>query len=192
MAAWRALPSRRAWGPDALMLLAGMVAIGAGVFAYLAVKEPWVRLTISRSAENADLEFVASLSMRAKTALIGTGATGLAIAVAVLGLAWFFYGLQRGWTMPGPVNPAFGMVVAIVGLLATVLSSTVWFVWEDALVLRAKVAGLSTQAMKDLLDQQPPPLVQIQRLSGLMMFGGMMVLGFLASCLGWYAYRRRG
>jgi hypothetical protein len=47
------------------------------------------------------------------------------------------------------------------------------------------------QAMQRLLDLQPAPLVQIQGLSGLMTFGGMMVLGLVGSCLGWYAYRRR-
>jgi hypothetical protein len=72
-----------------------------------------------------------------------------------------------------------------------VLAAMVWFVWEDAMVMRAKAADMSVQAMKELLNLQPAPLVQIQRLSGLLTFGGTMLLGLVASCLGWYAYRRR-
>jgi hypothetical protein len=45
--------------------------------------------------------------------------------------------------------------------------------------------------MKELLDLQPAPLVAIERLQGLVTFGLMMGLGFLASALAWYAYRRR-
>jgi len=188
----RALPAaRRAWGPDPIMLLAGLIATSAGALAYVAIKELWVHLTVTRVATDADPALVATLSLRGRAAFVGTAGTGLAIALAVLGLVWLFYGIQRGWTIPGIVNPAIGLLVATAGVIATVLSAMVWFVWEDAMVLRAKAAGMSTEAMQRLLNLQPAPLVQIQRLSGLMTFGGMMVLGVLASCLGWYAYRRR-
>ena len=187
----RALPTRRAWGPDPILLLAGLVAMAAGALAYLAIKEPWVHLTVTRAATDTDPALVATLSLRGKGAFVGTAGTGLAIALAALGLVWFFYGFQRGWTMPGIVNPGLGLLVTTAGLIAAVLSAMVWFVWEDAMVLRAKAAGMSMEAMKKLLDLQPAPLVQIQRLSGLLTFGGMMLLGLLASCLGWVAYRRR-
>lgn len=187
----RALPARRKWGPDPFMLLAGLAATAAGALAYLAIKQPWVHLTVTREATDADPALVATLSLRGKAAFVGTAGMGLAIALGILGLVWLFYGLQRGWTMPSLVNPAFGLLITVAGLIATGLSAMVWFVWEDAMVLRAKAAGMSMQAMKKLLDLQPAPLVQIQRLSGLLTYGGMMVLGLLASCLGWYAYRRR-
>ena len=45
--------------------------------------------------------------------------------------------------------------------------------------------------MTQLLDQRPIPIVVIERLPGLISFGGMMALGLFASCLGWWAYRRR-
>jgi hypothetical protein len=173
------------------MLLAGLAAAGAGALAFLAIREPWVHMTVTRAATDTDPELVATLSLRGRAAFVGTAGTGLAIALAVLGVVWFFYGFQRGWTMPGIFNPGLGLLVTTAGLTATALAAMVWFVWEDAMVLRAKAAGLSMQAMKRLLDLQPAPLVLIQRLSGLLTFGGMMVLGLLASCLGWYAYRRR-
>ena len=74
----------------------------------------------------------------------------------------------------------------------TFLSSMVWFVWEDSMVLRAKTAGMTPGEMKALLDHQPVPIVVIERLPGMVSFGGMMALGLFASCLAWWAYRRRG
>ena len=187
----RALPSRRAWGPDWLMLLAGIAAMSAGALAYLIVKEPWVHLAITRAATDTEDALLTALTLRGKAAFVGTAGTWLAIALAAFGLVWFFYGFQRGWTMPALTSPALGFLVTAAGLMATVLASMVWFVWEDAMVAHARAAGLSTQAMRELVDLQPAPLVEIERLSGLATFGLMMGLGFLASCLGWYAYRRR-
>lgn len=173
------------------MLLAGLAAGAAGILAYLAITEPWVHLTVTRPATDTDPVLVATLSLRGKAAFVGTAGVAIAGALAVLGVVWFLYGFQRGWTMPSVMNPAFGILVAVAGLLAAGLASMVWFVWEDAMVARARAARMSTRAMQELLDLQPTPLVQIQRLSGLLSFAGMMVLGLVASSLGWYAYRRR-
>jgi len=191
LTARRALPSRRSWGPDPLMLLAGLEAMGAGVLAFLAVKDPWVHLTVTRPLTDFDPGLVVTLTVRGKAAFVGTAGTALAATLAVMGVLWFFYGFQRGWTMPGILNPALGIIVVSTGLFATVLASMVWFVWQDAMILRAKAARISTDAMRELVHLEPAPLVQIGRLSGLMTFGGMMLVGLLASCLGWYAYRRR-
>jgi hypothetical protein len=188
----RALPKRRNWGPDPVMLLAGLAALGAGVMAYLAVKEAWVHLTVTRAATSTEPELVATLTLRGKAAFVGTMGTGIAIALAALGLMWFLYGFQRGWTMPGVLNPAIGLLVSIGGLLATVLASMVWFVWQDGMVVHARAARLSVDAMRELVHLEPAPLVQIERLSGLMTFGGMMVVGLFASSLSLYAYLRRG
>jgi hypothetical protein len=191
--AYRALPAttRRSWGPDIWMLWAGMATIAAGVLAYEAVKQPWVHLTVTRpETEFAKAEIV-QLSLRGQAAFVGVAGQTLAITIAVFGLIWFFYGFQRGWSMPGLVNPLLGIVVSSIGIAMTALSSVVWFVWEHAMILRAGAGGITASEMQELLDQQPPPHVQIERLSGLMSFGGMMVLGLFAASLGWWAYRRR-
>jgi hypothetical protein len=192
VSAYRALPAtRRSWGPDMWMLWAGMAAIAAGVLAYLAVKQPWVHLTVTQPETEFDKAEIVQLTLRGHAAFVGVAGQTLAIALAVFGLIWFFYGFQRGWSMPGLVNPLLGMVVSSIGVAMTALSSAVWFVWEHAMILRASTAGISAGEMQELLDQQPPPHVQIERLSGLMSFGGMMVLGLFAASLGWWAYRRR-
>ena len=99
---------------------------------------------------------------------------------------------QRGWSIPGILSPALAILVTLAGLGMTFLSSMVWFVWEDSMVLRAKTAGMTANEMRALLDNQPVPIVVIERLPGMISFGGMMALGLFASCLAWWAYHRRG
>lgn len=192
LATRRALPvPRRPWGPDVRMLGAGVAAVACGVFAYLAVGEQWVHLTITQAPTEFDEGQILQLTLRGETAFVGTAGTALAIAFAVFGAIWFLFGFQRGWSMPGITNPALAMLVALAGIGAAFLSSTVWYTWEAAMVERSRRAGISTRAMRDLLDQQPNPHVEIERLSGLTTFGGMMALGLVVACLGWWAYRKR-
>ena len=51
--------------------------------------------------------------------------------LASFGVLWFFYGFQRGWSMPAILNPALAILVTIAGLGVAGLSSMVWFVWQD-------------------------------------------------------------
>ena len=190
--AHRASPnSRRVFGPDMWMLWAGMAAAAAGILAFLAVKEPWAHLTITQTATELQDALVVDVTVRGSAAFVGTAGTVLAVLLASAGLLWFFYGFQRGWSMPGILNPALAILVTIAGLGVAGLSSMVWFVWQDAMIARAEAVGLTPREMTQLLDQQPIPIVVIERLPGLISFAGMMVLGLFASCLGWWAYRRR-
>ena len=189
----RAMPeSRRTFGPDLWMLWAGMAAAAAGILAYLAVKEPWAHLTVTQPATEVADAVVVQVTVRGHAAFVGTAGTVLAIVLAVFGVLWFFYGFQRGWSMPGILNPALAILVTVAGLGMTLFASMVWFVWEDAMVLRASAAGLTPREMRTLLETQPIPIVEIERLPGMVSFGGMMALGLVAACLGWWAYRRRG
>jgi hypothetical protein len=191
--AHRALPTaQRPRGPDLWILLAGLAAIVAGVLAYLAVRDPWVHLTVSVPASEFEDAVRVEVVVRAQVAFAGTAANVLGGILAAFGLVWFVFGFSRRWTIPGIANPALAILVSVAGIGLTAVASMVWFVWEDAMVLRANTAGMSAKAMAELLDRQPAPLVEIERLSGLMTFGGLMVLGLLASSLGWWAYRRRG
>jgi hypothetical protein len=173
------------------MLCAGFAAVVVGVLAYLGVAERWVHLIVTEAPTEFDEGRVLQLTLRANVATIGTIATALAIGLVVFGALWFCFGLQRGWTMPGITNPLFAMLVALGGMATAYLSARVWYVWEEAMVRRAHRAGLSARAMRELLDQQPNPDVSIERLAGLVTFGGMMALGLLTTCLAFWAYRRR-
>jgi hypothetical protein len=189
----RALPTyQRSRGPDLWILLAGVAAIVAGVLAYLIVRDPWVHLTVSVPESEFEEAIRVEVVARGQVAFAGTAAKALGVGLAAFGLVWFVFGFDRRWTIPGIANPALAILVSAAGLGLTVVSSMVWFVWEDAMVLRAKTAGMSAKGMAELLDRQPAPLVEIERLTGLVTFGGLMALGLLASSLGWWAYRRRG
>jgi hypothetical protein len=174
------------------MLWAGMAATVAGIFAFLAVKEPWAHLTITQPATDTIDAVVVEVTVRGHAAFVGTVGTVLSVMLAASGLMWFFYGFQRGWSIPGILNPALSILVTVAGLGVALLSSMVWFAWQDAMIARAENVGFTTREMTQLLDQQPIPIVVIERLPGLISFGGMMALGLFASCLGWWSYRRRG
>ena len=173
-------------------MLAGLAAIVAGVLAYLTVEDLWVHLTVSLPETDLEEALLVELSVKGQTAFAGTAAKALGATLAVFGLVWLVFGFNRRLTIPGIANPGLALLVSVAGLGLTVVASMVWFAWEDAMVLRAKTVGMSAKAMTELLDRQPAPLVEIERLSGLMTFGGMMLLGLLASSVGWWAYHRRG
>jgi hypothetical protein len=191
--AHRALPNdRRPSGPDLWIMWAGLAAIVAGVFAYLVVRDPWVHLTVSVPQSEFEEAIRVEVVVKGHVAFAGAAAKALGGILAAFGSVWFVFGFNRRWTIPGIANPALAILASAAGLGLTVVASMVWFVWEDAMVLRARSAGMTAKAMAELLDRQPAPLVGIERLSGLATFGGLMVLGLFASSLGWWAYRRRG
>src|SRR4029453_3329387 len=84
---------------------------------------------------------VVEVTVRGHAAFVGTVGTVLAVMLAASGLMWFFYGFQRGWSMPGILNPALSILVTVAGLGGALLSSLVWFVWRDAVIARAGKAG---------------------------------------------------
>jgi hypothetical protein len=189
----RAMPEvRRQWGPDMWMLWAGMAAAAAGILAFLALKEPWAHLTITADATDTLDAVVADVTVKASSAFVGKAGSVIAIVLAAYGVLWFFYGFQRGWSIPGILSPAIAILVTLAGLGMTSLASMVWFVWEDSMVLHAKATGLTASDMQALLNREPLPTVSIERLPGMVSFGGMMALGLFAACLAWWAYRRRG
>lgn len=189
----RALPTgtRRAGRPDLVLLLMALVSAGAGFVAWRSVADPWARLIVTDTSDRLDPVLVGDVVLRAELSVLGTIARGLAAALVAFAVLWFVYGVDRGSTMPWFTNPAAAMLVSLAGIGATVLSALVWFVWEDAAVGRSRALGMSADELRELLDQQPPPLVQIERLSGLLRFGGVMLLALLAAATAWWAYRKR-
>jgi hypothetical protein len=189
----RALPTERraAARPDVVLLLSAIVAIVAAFLAWQAVAEPWVRLVITDTSDRLDPVLVGRMSVPAKDALVGNIGQALAAVLGVLGVMWFVFGFDRGWTMPWFANPVIGIGAAVAGLGAVVLSSTVWFVWEDAAVASSRSVGLAREKLQEILNLQPAPLVEISRLPGLVRFGTMMVIGLVVASAAWWASRRR-
>jgi hypothetical protein len=191
--ALRALPRERRQSarPDFVLLLASLAAGAAAYLAWKSVSEPWVELVIT-DTRDLDPVLVGNIVLRGQLAMVGTIGLALAGVLGTLGLTWLFYGVDRGSNVPWFVNPAIAIVATVIGIGGAVLSSTVWFVWKDAAIERSRAVGLSPEKLKELLDLQPPPFVEIQRQAGLMRFGGMMLVGFLAACTAVWSTRRRG
>lgn len=174
-----------------VLLLSAIAAMVAAFIAWHAVAEPWVRLAITDTSDRLDPVLVGRMSVPGKDALVGSICQALAIALGGLAVMWFVFGFDRGWTMPWFANPVIGIGAAVAGLGAVVLSSTVWFVWEDAAVASSRSVGLSSEKLQEILNLQPAPLVEISRLPGLERFGTMMVVGLVVASAAWWASRRR-
>lgn len=189
----RALPTdrRRSGRPDLVLLLAAVASAAAGYLAWQTIGDHWVKLIITDTSDRLDPIPVGEIMLRAETALLGTIGQGLSAALVAFGLLWLAYGFDRGSTMPWFTNPVAAIGVSVAGLLATVVSATVWFVWADAAVSRSRALRMSAEELRELLDHQPAPLVEIHRLSGQMRFGGLMILALLAASAAWWAYRKR-
>lgn len=189
----RALPTTKGGsrGPDLVLLLAAIAVIGAAVLAWQAVGAPWVRLVITDTSERLEPRLVGDITLRGQAALVGSLGRGLAVVIGVAGLLWLLYGIQRGATIPWFANPAFAGAATIIGGIGFLLSAELWFVWKEAAINRARAVRLSVEELGELLGLQPPPLVEIERLSGLLRFGAAMALGVLAVCAAWWAYNKR-
>jgi hypothetical protein len=194
VAALRALPGegRSSARPDFALLVSSLAAIGVAMLAWRAIGDPWVRLVITDTTDRLDPHLVGEITLRGQAALIGIIGQGFAAVLGVSGVMWFLYGFDRGSTMPWFVSPSISILTAIAGGVGVVVSAALWFVWKDAAIEHARAVQMTAQQLKALLDQQPEPLVEIERLSGLMRFGGAMVVGLLTSSTAWWAYRKRG
>jgi hypothetical protein len=189
----RALPHerRRSGKPDVALILVALVTIGAAMIAWHAIGQPWVKLTITDTSDRMDPQLVGDITLRGQAAMLGTIGRGLAVALGVYGLLWLVYGFDRGSTVPWFANPSGAILVTVAGLIGTAVSAMVWFVWEDAAVARARAVKMSVDELNELLHLQPEPLVQIERLTGLVRFGGAMVIGLLAACAAWWCSHKR-
>ncbi len=167
-------------------------AYGAAVLAWQAIADPWVRLVMTDTSDQLVPKLVGDITLRGHAAFVGILGQGLAGVIGAFGVLWFLYGFDRGTTMPWFVNPAIAIAASIAGAICMVVSATVWFVWQDAAVQHARAVHMTVQELRAFLDLKPEPLVEIERLPGLMRFAGAMGLGLLASCTGWWAYRQRG
>lgn len=193
LVARRALPNerRRSARPDFALLPAAAATIGAAVIAWRSIGDPWVRLVITDTSDRLDPQLVGDIALRGHAAMVGIIGQGLAGLLAVFGVLWLFYGVDRGSTVPWFANPGIAILASIAGLIGTLMSAIIWFVWEDAAVEHARAVKMSVEELRALLDLQPEPLVEIERLSGLMRFGGAMVIGLFAGCAARWSYHKR-
>ena len=177
---------------DAGLLAAGVVLLATGIFAYLSIRHPWVKVRITGIDEDGvETGAFARLALEGGQGLAGKIGLVISVAMAIWGAVWCWYGFDRGAGIPALARPGFVILVTIAGFGIAILCSTVWFVWSDAAVAHAGDTGMTAAALRLLIDTHPLPLVQLKRLPGLLGFGGSMILGQLASYLAFWSSRRR-
>lgn len=177
---------------DAGLLVAGVLLLAAGILAYLSIRHPWVKVRITGIDEDGiETGVVARLALEGGQGLAGKIGLVLSVAMAIWGAVWCWYGFDRGAGIPSFARPGFAILATIAGIGVAILCSTVWFVWSDAAVAHAGDTGMSAASMRLLIDTHPLPIVQLRQLPGLLEFGGLMVLGQLASYLAFWSSRRR-
>lgn len=176
---------------DAGLLVAGLLLLAAGILAYLSIRHPWVKVRITGlDEEGVETGVVARLALEGGQGLAGKIGLVISVAMAIWGAVWCWYGFDRGAVIPSFARPGFAILATIAGIGLAFLCSTVWFVWTDAAVAHAGDTGMTAAALRLLLDTHPLPLVELKRLPALLEFGGLMVLGQLASYLAFWSSRR--
>jgi hypothetical protein len=173
---------------DLPLMAAGVLAAAAGALAYSALAVPWVHARISDATGS---HLAAEITLRGSDSIAGRAGVGIAIALGLLGLVWFWYGLDRGVGVPAIAHPASALIVALIAGIVVIFAAIGYLFWNDALVASAREAGMTKRAMRDLLDARPAPTIAIERLAGVLRFAAAAGLALLAGAVAWRAERRR-
>ena len=195
LAGRRALPTtkgKRANRPDPVLLLMA-VAVGYAAYASWSLFAlRWVEITLSRADTEGNVTAVGAAAFRASESMAGTLGQAMVVVLAASALLWFFFGLQRGWSMPWFTSPAIAIVASVLAITGSVVSSVLWFVWRDSMVENATRFGIDRETLTGILeDVDRSPVVAMHRLGGPGRFGVMMAVALAASCVAWWCYRKR-
>lgn len=182
----RAKPPRRA---DLPLLAAGIVAVIAAVVAATSLSLPWVTGTLTvtgpREREVAELPFFADDAIARNLVL------GVAVVIGVLGLLWFWYGLDRGVQLPTLANPGLALLAGVVGWGTVALTKLGGFVWEAGFVAHAREAGLTREAMRELLADRASRTMAFAAEAGATRFAIAASLALAAGAVAWWSQRDR-
>ena len=170
--------------------MSGALAAAAGALAYSSLSTPWVHARISDTEHGA--RFVAELTFRGTDSIAGQAGLVLAVALGLLGLLWFWYGLDQNAHLPAIAHPAWVLVVGLLALGVLTFAAIGTSAWRDAFVTYADDAGLDKRAMQELLAARSSAVIVVERVGGVLRFGAAAGLALLAGALAWRAERPRG
>ena len=177
---------------DLPLLLASVLAAAAGALAYTSLALPWVNAQMTTEGARSNPKLVAAMTFRGSDSFAGRVGLGIAVALGALGILWLWYALDRGVDLPVIAHPALGLVAGLVAGLVVVFAQMGYFFWDDAFITYARRAGMSSEAMRDLLDAQPSPTIAVEQLDGVLRFASAAGLAFAAGVVAWWSQRRRG
>jgi len=177
---------------DLVLTGAAVLAVAGSVAAYSALPLPWVRAELTTTSERSGVTVVADMIFRGSDSVAGTVGLGVAVTLLALGILWFWYSLDRGLTMPTFAHPLLALLAAVIGAVVLAFCRLGYLFWDDAIVTRAREAGMTKEAMRQLLDSRPAPDIAIEQLTGAYRFGTGVLLALVAGVVAWWSQRRRG
>jgi len=187
-AAPRARTARRV---DLGLLAAGALALASAAVALTSLSLPWVTGTLAAKGPRDKIRQVAELPFFADDAIVRNVVLGLAVAAAVLGLLWFWYGLDRGVQLPLLAHPGVALLAGICGWALVGVTRLGAVVWETGFLAHAREAGLTKAAMQTLLDDRNRRVLTFATEAGTTRFAIAASLALLAGLLAWWSQRER-
>lgn len=178
--------------PDARLMAAGALALVSAVAAASALSLPWVTGRVSVVGQRSNARLVADLTFRASDSLAGPFVVGVAAVLALAGLLWFWYGMDRTAHLPSIGSPGIAVLAGVVGVGTLAASRAASFLWQDAFIENARDAGLTKEAMRTVLEAKSAPLIQLEPQGGMARFAVAAALAVLAGLVAWWSQRRRG
>lgn len=175
---------------DGRLLWAAVLAVATAVIAVSALSLPWVHATVTIAGERRS-RTIADLTLRAFDSYGGTLAIVVAAAMALLGLLWFWYGMDVTNRLPPFAHPMIAIVVGVAGWAAIGASMLGSFFWERGLVASAPETGVSSATMQAVLDDVSRRVVEIERLAGCQRFGVAATAAVVAGVVGLWSQRPR-
>lgn len=172
---------------DGTLMVASVIVLIGAVVAYSSASLPWIRARLSTH----DGVPVARLTFRGADTFAGPMALGVAVALLLLGLVWFWNALDGGAGVPRLAHPAMALLACVIGVTALAVMGLVWTLWDEAFVARARESGMTKAAMRALLGSRPAPTIAVERLSGAYRFGAAVLLALVAGTIAWWSQRRR-
>ena len=183
-----AAKTRRANVP---LMGAGVLAIASAVAASTALSLPWVTGSVWITGDRPSPRSVAELTFHGSDSFAGRVAVAAAVVMGLLGLLWFWYGMDRGVNLPRPAHPGIALVIggAAAGALATVRLGTAF--WEPAFVAHAREAGLTKGGMRAILEDAAARRIDLVPQTGMVRFAAATALAVVAGIIAWWSQRAR-
>ncbi len=177
---------------DGMLIVAAVLAIASAVAASSALSLPWVMGRASVVGQRSNARLVAVVTFRASDSLAGPLTIGVAVLIALVGLLWFWYGMDRGTHLPVVAHPGLALLAGGVALATLVASKLGPSLWHDAFLGNARDAGLTKEAMRTVLEGPPGPQLEFEPLGGMVRLTAAAVLAMLAGLAAWWSQRRGG
>ena len=167
---------------DVSLLAGALLLIAGGIQSLIAVGQNWARVQVTLVDLNGSVGATrpaADLIFRGTQTPLGRGPSYAAIAMVLIGLVWLWFSRDLGLELPLLIRPLVIFVGALILGLAVRASLTAGF-WSDTLIQAAPRAHMSGQAMRQLLENNPPAITTYLPLTRY--FGGVGA-AFLAASI---------